>query len=130
MATQALTMVNFESTIQDNEVLLIDFWADWCGPCKMFGPVFEKVSEKHPDAVFAKVNTEEEQELAGVFGVRSIPTVAIFRDQVLVYKQAGALAEGALEDLLEKVKALDMDEIRAQIASEEAQAGAEAQATA
>lgn len=130
MATQALTMENLESTIQDNDIMIIDFWADWCGPCKMFGPVFEKASEKHTDVHFVKVNTEEEQELAGVFGVRSIPTVAVFREQVLVYKQAGALPEASLEDLLEKVKALDMDDIRAKIAEEKAQADAEAPAQA
>jgi len=130
MATLEMTKDNFDGTINDNDIVLIDFWAEWCGPCKMFGPVFEKVSGEHPDAVFAKVDTEAQQALAGSFGIRSIPTLAIFREKILVFLQAGALPEAALRDILDQVKKLDMDEVRAKIAEEEAkQAGAaEAQA--
>ncbi len=120
MATLEMTKDNFEDTINDHDIVLIDFWADWCGPCKMFGPVFEKVSEEHPDAVFAKVDTEAQQELAGSFGIRSIPTLAIFREKTLVFLQAGALPEAALRDILDQVEKLDMDEVRAKIAEEEA----------
>ena len=122
MATSKMTMDQLESAITDNEIVVIDFWADWCGPCKMFGPVYENVSEKHPDISFTKCNTEEEPELAAHFGIRSIPTLAVFRDQILLYKQAGALPEAALEDLIAQVKKLDMDEIRAKMV-EEAEGG-------
>jgi thioredoxin len=122
VATVDLTMDNFESTITGNSIVLIDFWAAWCGPCKMFAPVFEKVSAKHPDAVFAKCDTETEQELAAQFGIRSIPTLAIFRDNILLFSQAGALPESALDEIVTKVKSLDMDEIRAQVAEAEAKA--------
>ena len=120
MSTLTMTKDNFDDTITNNEIVLIDFWADWCGPCKMFGPIFEKVSDSHADAVFAKVDTEDQQELAGSFGIRSIPTLAIFREQVLVFLQAGALPENALDEVIGKVKDLDMDEVRAKIAEEEA----------
>lgn len=106
---------NFDEMLKNNEILLIDFWAEWCGPCKNFGPVFEKVSEKHEDIAFAKCNTEKAPELAGAFGVRSIPTVAVFRDSVLLYLQPGALPENALEDLIGQVKGLDMEEVQKEI---------------
>jgi thioredoxin 1 len=96
-------------------MVLVDFWAEWCGPCRMFGPVFEKVSEDHPDIVFAKVDTEAQQELAGYFNVRSIPTLMIFRDQIGIYSQPGALPEGMLRSLVDQAKALDMDDVKRQI---------------
>src|SRR3954454_4471970 len=106
-----MTQDNHDKTISDG-IVLIDFWASWCGPCLRFGPIFERVSEKHPDAVFAKVDTEAEQELAGAFEIRSIPTLMIFRDRVLLYAEAGALPEQALDDIVAKVKALDMEDVR------------------
>ena len=118
MATIELNNDNFESTLNDNNILLIDFWAQWCGPCKMFGPVFEQAAEKHQDITFAKVNTEEQQELAASFGIRSIPTLAAFKEKVMVFMQPGALPEEALEELVGKVKELDMDEVRKQIEQE------------
>ena len=121
MATQDLTVDNFESTITDNEIVLIDFWAEWCGPCKMFGPIYDAVSDKHPDVVFGKVDTEDQQQLAGSFGIRSIPTLMAFRDNVMVFSQPGALPEAAVEDLISQVRALDMDDVRAQIAEHEQQ---------
>ena len=120
MATIELTKDNLESSIHDNDILLVDFWASWCGPCKMFGPIFEKVAEQYPDVAFAKLNTEEQQEVAAQFNVRSIPTLAIFREEILVFLQASALPENALVDIVEKVQALDMDEVRQKIAEEEA----------
>ena len=115
MATVNLTKDNFEKTIVDNDMVLVDFWAEWCGPCKMFGPVYEKVSETHPDAVFAKVDTEDQRELASYFNIRSIPTLMIFRDQVGIFSQPGALPEDALRDLVDQAKSLDMDEVRREI---------------
>lgn len=120
MATENLTMGKFETTIENNDIVLIDFWAEWCGPCKMFGPIFEKASEKHADVAFTKCNTEEQQDLAGHFGIQSIPTLAIFREKILLFMQPGALPEGALEDIISRVKGLDMDEIRAKVAEESA----------
>jgi thioredoxin 1 len=119
MATVNLTKDGFQGAVEKDGILLVDWWAAWCGPCRAFGPVFERISEKHPDAVFAKVDTEAEQELAGAFGIRSIPTLMIFRDRVLLYAEAGALPEQALEDLVGKVKALDMDDVRRRIAEHE-----------
>ncbi len=114
MATVNMTADKFEETIEQNDIVILDFWASWCGPCRTFGPIFEAASEKHPDVVFAKVNTEEEQALAQSFGVQSIPTVAIFRGKIPIYVQPGALPEAALNDLLKQVKELDMDEVRAE----------------
>src|SRR3954470_23640770 len=119
MATVSLTKDGFQAAVEKEGILLIDWWAAWCGPCRSFGPIFERVSEKHPDAVFAKVDTEAEQELAGAFEIRSIPTLMIFRDRVLLYAEAGALPEEALEDIVGKVKALDMEEVRRRIAERE-----------
>jgi thioredoxin len=116
MATQALTKETFEDTIVNNDMVLVDFWAEWCGPCRMFAPVFEKVSEDHPDIVFAKVDTEDQQELAGYFDVRSIPTLMIFRDQIGIFSQPGALPEATLRNLVEQAKSVDMDDVRTQIA--------------
>ncbi|MGV8041607.1 MAG: thioredoxin family protein [Thermoanaerobaculaceae bacterium] len=119
MATTTLTMANVEQTIRDNETLIIDFWAPWCGPCRAFKPVFEAAAEKHADIAFAACNTEEEQELAGAFGIRSIPTLMVFRQGVLVFSQPGMLPAPVLDDLVGKVRALDMVAVRAQIAQAE-----------
>ncbi|MEO5337066.1 MAG: thioredoxin [Magnetospirillum sp. WYHS-4] len=121
MATVALTMDNIDDLISKSNIVLIDFWADWCGPCKMFGPIFEKASEKHSDVVFAKCDTEAETGIAAQFGIRSIPTVAVFREKVLLLLQPGALPETALEDLIGKVKELDMASIHAEIAKQESE---------
>jgi thioredoxin 1 len=115
MATVNLKMNDLEQTIENNDIVMIDFWADWCGPCKMFAPIYEKASEKYPDITFTKVNTEEERELAGAFGIQSIPTLAIFRDKILLYKQPGALPESALEDVIKQVKNLDMEDVRKKV---------------
>ncbi len=122
MATIALTADNLESTIEDNDIVLIDFWAEWCGPCKMFGPIFEAASDKYEDVTFAKVDTEAEQVVAAQFGIQSIPTVAAFREQILVFAQPGALPAEALDELIGQLKALDMDDVRKKIAEAQAQA--------
>lgn len=117
MATVNITGEQFASTIEGNDIVLVDFWADWCGPCKRFGPIFESSSEQHPDIVHAKVDTEAEQQLAAELQITSIPTLMAFREGILVFNQAGALPAPALEQVVDAVKALDMDDVRAQIAA-------------
>ncbi|ATQ27376.1 thioredoxin [Rhodococcus ruber Chol-4] len=124
MATKNLTLADFESTILGNDIVLVDFWASWCGPCRAFAPVFEKSSQAHPDIVHAKVDTEAEQQLAAMADIRSIPTIMAFREGVLVFSQPGALPAAALEDLIGQIEALDMTEVHARIADQKAAAGA------
>ena len=121
MATEEITSQTFEETITQNDIVIIDFWAPWCGPCRSFAPIYEKVSENHSDIVFAKVNTEEEQELAAHFQIRSIPTLMIFREQVVLFAQPGMLSESQLEQVITQVRSLDMAKVHADIAAEEAQ---------
>jgi thioredoxin 1 len=116
MATVALTKENFDDTIKENDTVLIDFWAEWCGPCRMFAPTYEAASEKYPEIVFGKVDTEDQPELAGSFGIRSIPTLMVFRDQIVLYAQPGAIPGHMLEDLISQVKEVDMEAVRSQIA--------------
>lgn len=120
MATVELTKDNFEDVATADGLTLVDFWAAWCGPCRMFAPIFEKASERHPDVVFGKVDTEAQPELAGGFDIRSIPTLMIIKDQVVIFAQPGALPEQALEDLIAQARQIDMDEVRAQIAAQKA----------
>lgn len=115
MAVVELTKDNFEQVITSNPTVIVDYWAPWCGPCRGFAPVFERVAEQNPDAVFAKVNTDDEQEIASHFQIRSIPTLMVFREQIIVFSQPGALPQSALEQVVAKAKELDMDEVRAQI---------------
>lgn len=119
MATIELTQGNFEETITKNDIVIIDYWAEWCGPCKSFGPTYEEVSNKYEDVVFAKVNTEQEQALAGHFQIRSIPTLMIFREQIIIFSQAGALSGADLEGVIEKAKSLDMKMVREELAKQE-----------
>ena len=119
METVQLTAENFEATISQEGIVLIDFWADWCGPCKMFAPVYESSSEAHPAITFAKVDTEAEQTLAAQCGIQSIPTIMMFRDGILLFNQAGALPGHVLEDIIGKAEGLDMDAVRAEIAEQE-----------
>ena len=128
MAVMELTKENFEQVITSNATVVVDYWAPWCGPCRGFAPIFERVAEANSDVVFAKVNTDDEQEIAQHFQIRSIPTLMVFRDQIIVFSQPGALPQNALEQVVEKAKTLDMDEVRKQIAQQgdEGQSGAAA----
>ena len=119
MASLEITEPNFAETIENNQLVLLDFWAEWCGPCKAYGPVYERISEEFPDVVFGKIDTEEQQALAGMFGIRSIPTTMAFKEGIGVFMQPGALPEAALRDLVVKLQELDMDEVRAEMAAQQ-----------
>lgn len=127
MATIDITEATFEETVTSEGIVLVDAWAEWCGPCKRFGPVFEKASEDHPDATFAKLDTEANPGIAAALEIQSIPTLMIFRDSIMVFREAGALPPAALEDVITQVKALDMDEVRRQVAEQNAAADASEQ---
>ncbi len=122
MATINVVKEDFDKLISDNDFIIIDFWAPWCGPCKSFGPIYEELSDKYPDIVFAKVDTEDQQELAGSFNIRSIPTLMIMREQVILFSQPGALQASQLEDIISKVKELDMDQVRKEVEEQQQQA--------
>jgi thioredoxin 1 len=120
MATVELTRENFEETVTKNDMVIVDFWAPWCGPCRGFAPVFESASEQHQDIVFGRVNADDQQELAGSFAIRSIPFVMFFREQVILYAQAGALPAEGLESVIRQARALDMDKVRQEISAQQA----------
>lgn len=122
MATVELNQDSFQSTINDNDIVIVDFWAPWCGPCRSFAPTYESISENHEDIVFAKVNTEDEQEIAAAFQIRSIPTLMIFREQIILFSQPGAMPGNQLEDVIKQVKDLDMAEVRKDIESQQEKA--------
>ncbi|HVN31758.1 MAG TPA: thioredoxin [Thermoanaerobaculaceae bacterium] len=122
MAVKELTTDNFNETVENNDTVLVDFWASWCGPCRAFKPIFEAASKAHPEMTFASCNTEEQQELAAAFNIRSIPTLMVFREKILLYAQPGMLPAEALEELVGKVKALDMTEVHAEVAKQQATA--------
>jgi len=122
MAITEITQENFEQIVTGNDFIILDYWAPWCGPCRSFAPVFEKVAEDYPDILFAKINTEEQQEIAAHFQIRSIPTLMIMREQVILFNQPGALPESGLREVLDKAKALDMAEVRSELAQQEAAA--------
>lgn len=125
MATVALTAENFNQHVEKDGVLVIDWWAPWCGPCRAFGPIYDKASEKYADVTFGKINTEEQPELAGTFQIQAIPTLMVFRDQVLVFARPGMIPAAGLDDLIGQVRALDMDDVRKQIASDSPSAAEE-----
>jgi thioredoxin len=120
MTTISLTKDNFDQTVEQNAMVVVDFWAAWCAPCRFFAPTFEQASERYPDVVFGKVNTEEQPELAGAFGIRSIPTLMILRDKVVLYSEAGALPQAQLDALIDQAKALEMEQVHRKLAEQEA----------
>ncbi|WP_314035062.1 thioredoxin [Dietzia sp. CH92] len=123
MSTVDITTAEFEKTVTENDIVLVDFWAEWCGPCKAFGPVFEKVSGKNPEVTFAKVDTDAEQQLGAMLQIQSIPTLMAFREGIAVFRHSGAIPEQALDDLVEQIKGLDMDEVRKAVEEAQAQQG-------
>lgn len=125
MALVNLTEATLNETIENNTTVIIDFWAPWCGPCKSFGPIYEKTAEQYPDIVFGKVNTEDEQAVAGQFQIRSIPTTVILKENIMIFQQAGVMSEEALKDVIRQVEELDMDEVRKEIEEKQAQEGAQ-----